>query len=165
MLRCKRVSNVKSTAICLILACALTMSARATTILVSNTNDNGPGSLRQALVDANNNDTIDATGISGVITLTTGQLLVDKSVTINGAGAGVLAVDGNATSRVFQIATGETVSISGLTIRNGQGNFGGGILNGAGATLTITNSTLTGNTGAFGGGAFNSGILTIVSST
>ena len=40
---------------------------------------------------------------------TSGELLVDKSVTINGAGADVLAVDGNATSRVFQIRSGETV--------------------------------------------------------
>jgi hypothetical protein len=152
-------------AICLTLACVLTIPAHATTILVSNTNDNGPGSLRQALVDANDGETIDATGISGVITLITGELLVDKSVTIEGAGADLLAIDGNATGHVFQIGSGETVAISGLTIRNGQGNFGGGILNGAGATLTITNSTLTGNTGAFGGGIFNSGTLTIVNST
>src|SRR5438552_16746737 len=107
-------------AICLTLACALTISAHAGTIIVNNTNDDGPGSLRQALVDANDGDTIDATGISGVITLTTGGLVVDKSVTINGAGADVLAVDGNATSRVFQISSGETVTISDLTIRNGQ---------------------------------------------
>ena len=74
-------------AICLTLACALAIPAHATTIVVTNTNDNGPGSLRQALVNANDGDTIDATGISGVITLTSGELLVDKSVTINAAGA------------------------------------------------------------------------------
>jgi hypothetical protein len=113
--------------------------------------------LRQALAIANDGDTIDATGISGVITLTTGQLLVDKSVIINGAGAGVLAIDGNTTSRVFQTVTGETVSISGLTIRNGQGGEGGGILNADTATLTIINSTLSGNTAGFGGGIFNFG--------
>src|SRR4029077_15033915 len=102
---------------------------------------------------------------SGVITLTSGQLLVDKSGTINGAGADLLAIDGKATSRIFQIDTGKTVTISGLTIRNGQGNFGGGIFNGASATLTITNSTLTGNAAAFGGGIFNSGTLIIANST
>jgi len=146
------------------LAFALPVSGHATTIIVSNINDNGPGSLRQALADANDGDTIDATGVSGVITLTTGQLLVAKSVTINGASAGILAVDGNATKRVFQIGIGKIVAISGLTIRNGQGGFGGGVLNGA-ATLTITNSTLSGNTGAFGGATYNQGTLTIVSST
>src|SRR6266404_3620214 len=126
----RRVRNIKSAAICLILACVLTISAHATTLMVSNTNDNGPGSLRQALADANDGDTIDATGVSGVITLTSGQLLVDKSVTINGAGADMLAIDGNMASRIFQISLGqtrETVTISGLTIRNAQGNFGGSI--------------------------------------
>jgi hypothetical protein len=165
ILRGKRVSNIKFATICLILVCALTISAHATIIIVTNTNDNGPRSLRQALADANDGDTIDAMGISGVITLTTGQLLVDKSVIINGAGAGALAVDGNTTSRVFQTVTGETVSISGLTIRNGQGGEGGAILNADTATLTIINSTLNGNTAGLGGGVFNSGTLIIVNST
>ena len=98
-------SNIKAATIWLILACALTISAPATTIVVTNTKDNGPGSFRQALVDANDRDTVDATGVSGTITLTSGQFLVDKSVIINGAGADVLALDGNATSRVFQTVT------------------------------------------------------------
>jgi hypothetical protein len=74
-------NKFKAVAICSMLACALAIPAHADTITVTNTNDSGPGSLRQALVDANDGDTIDATGISGVITLTTGQLLVNKSVT------------------------------------------------------------------------------------
>ena len=162
-----------SAAICLTLACALAIGVNATTIMVSNTNDNGQGSLRQALADANDGDTIDATGISGVITLITGELLVNKSVTMNGTGADVLAIDGNATSRVFQIGSGETVTISGLTIRNGHDDsIGGGIDNEVGATLTITNSTLSGNTAGSvgnpaveGGGIYNIGTLTIVNST
>src|SRR5947209_538948 len=120
ILRSTSVSKFKSAAICLSLACALAVSANATTIVVTNTNDNGPGSLRQALVDANDGGTIDATGIVGAITLTSGALLVNKSVTINAAGADELAVDGNAASTVFQIGSGKIVTISGLTIRNGQ---------------------------------------------
>jgi hypothetical protein len=162
------VSNIKAATIRLILACALTISAHATTITVSNTNDNGAGSLRQALADANDGDTIDATSISGVIMLTTGELLVDKSVTINGAGAEVLAVDGDATSRVFQTTSG--VTISNLTIRNGRDDVrGGGILAGEGATSTITNCAISGNLAGGiqgqGGGIFNGGTLTIVNST
>ena len=49
------------------------------TVLVTNTADSGTGSLRQALTDASDGDTIDATGISGAIILTSGQLLVKKS--------------------------------------------------------------------------------------
>src|SRR6266487_1300647 len=162
----RRVSNIKAAAICLILACALTIAAHATIIPVTNTNDNGPGSLRQALVDANDGDTIDATGISGIITLTTGELRVDKSVTINGAGADVLAVDGNAAGRVFFITLGETVTISGFTIRNGHvGNDAGGIDNEDGSTVTVTNCTLSGNSAGLGGGMFNGGPLTIGSTT
>src|SRR5437763_16491561 len=101
-------SKFKSAAICLSLACALAMPTNATTIVVTNTNDSGPGSLRQALAIANDGDTIDAAGVSGVITLTSGQLLVEKRVTINGAGADVLAVDGNATSSALQLGDGAT---------------------------------------------------------
>jgi hypothetical protein len=160
-------------AICVIWVCALTALARATTITVTNTNDNGSGSLRQALADANDGDMIDATGISGVITLATGELLVTKSVTLNGAGPDLLAVDGNASSRVFHIFSGKRATISGLTIRNGHDNtLGGGIENETGATLTITNSTITSNTAGSignpaveGGGIYNLGTLTIINST
>ena len=165
ILRYKRVHNINCAAICLTLVCALIIPAHATTITVTNTNDSGTGSLRQALAIANDGDTIDATGILGVITLTSGELLVSRSVTINGAGADVLAVDGNAAGRVFFINSGETVTISNLTIRNGQVNLGGGILNGDDATLTITKSTLSGNTAGLGGGVFSSGTLTILNST
>ncbi|MGH8099812.1 MAG: choice-of-anchor Q domain-containing protein [Chthoniobacterales bacterium] len=153
--------------------CALAIPAHSAVLIVSNANDSGPGSLRQALAAANDGDTIDATGILGVITLTSGQLLVTKSVAINGAGADLLAVDGNATSRLFQVGSGKTVTISGLTIRNGHDDTtGGGIDNQAGATLAITNSTLgsnsagsVGNPAVAGGGIFNNGTLTIVNST
>jgi hypothetical protein len=159
------VSSIKAAAVSFILACAIAIPVQATIITVTNTNDTAPGSLRQALMDSNDGDIIDATGVSGVITLALGELLVQKSVTINGAGADVLAVEGNTNIRVFQIGADETVTISDLTIRNGQGDFGGGILNGAASALTITNSTLSGNFGAFGGAAYNEGTLSIVNST
>jgi hypothetical protein len=157
----------KAAAICLTFVCALTISGYATTIVVSNTNDNGLGSLRQALAIANDSDTIDATGVSGIITLTSGELLVDKSVTINGAGADMLAVDGNMADRVFRtVFSGETVAISGFTIRNGHaGNAGGGIDNEIGATLIITNCALIGNVAGLGGGTFSGGMLTIANTT
>jgi hypothetical protein len=139
----------------------------ANIIVVTNTNDSGPGSLRQALVDANDGDTIDFdSSLNGqTITLTSGQLVLDKSVTISGPGANLLAVDGNANDRIFSINPGsnpgETVIISGLTIRNGHavtGNDGGGILN-VSATLTVIGCILSGNSGngvlSVGGGIAN----------
>ncbi len=101
--------------ISVLLLCAMAMQAQAATITVINTNDSGPGSLRQALVDANDGDTIDF-AITGTIGLTSGELLVNKVLTISGPGAENLAVNGKAKSTVFHIAPGETVTISGLTI-------------------------------------------------
>ncbi|MGD1020523.1 MAG: choice-of-anchor Q domain-containing protein [Verrucomicrobiia bacterium] len=132
----------------------------AATITVTSTADNGPGSLRDALATAADGDTIDASGVSGTILLTNGELLVTNSVDIVGPGPGLLAVDGRATSRVFYISPSNTVSISGLTITNGfadasfQASAGGGILN-DNARLTVSNCTLSGNVAGFGGGILN----------
>jgi hypothetical protein len=112
--------------------------------LVTNTNDSGPGSLRDALAIANDGDTIDATGVSGTILLTSGQLNVDKDVIISGPGANNLAVDGNAQSRVFYVNPGKTVTIDAFTVRNSD--EGGGIYNYS-AALTVSNCILSGNSG------------------
>ena len=62
-------------------------------LTVINTNDSGAGSLRQALVDAVDGDMIDLSVTTpATITLTSGELLVDKSVTISGPGADQLSV-------------------------------------------------------------------------
>ena len=157
-------------ATCLSALCLAALSAEAATITVMNTNDSGAGSLRQALANANNGDTIHF-GIAGTITLTTGELLVDKSVTISGPGAASLTVDGNLAGRVFRVSSGVTATIAGLTITNGNAwgdaliNTGGGIYNDH-ATLALDNCTVSGNYGLGGGGVHNhSGTLTVTNST
>ena len=67
------------------------------TITVTTVNDNGPGSLRQAVADAVDGDTINfSSSLNGqTIALTTGEVLVNKSITISGPGANTLAVDGS----------------------------------------------------------------------
>src|SRR5258705_13377049 len=76
-------------ATCLSALCLIAPRTQAATITVANTNDNGPGSLRQALADAVNGDTInfDPSLNGQAITLTSSQLLVNKSITITGPGA------------------------------------------------------------------------------
>ena len=138
---------------------AVAIQVHATTITVINTNDSGPGSLRQALADANGGDTINF-AVTGTIGLTSGELLVDKAITISGPGAENLAVNGNAKDRVFHV-TGENVTISGLTITNGDASGnplgGGGIYNDH-STLTINNCAISGNhTDKQGGGIYNDG--------
>ncbi len=147
----------------LVVLCALTVSIQAATITVTNLNDDGSGSLRQALASASDGDTIAFT-VTGSILLTSGELLVDKSVAITGPGAPNLAVDGNAKSRVFHIAPDRDVSINGLTIANGNPSGdvlqskGGGIYNDE-AALTVDSCTVTGNSAANGGGIYNSSMF------
>ncbi|MEW6210362.1 MAG: choice-of-anchor Q domain-containing protein [Acidobacteriota bacterium] len=140
------------------------------TFTVTNLNDSGAGSLRQAITDANammGADTIDfQAGLTGTITLTSGQLpTITQDLTITGPGAASLTVSGNNASRVFEIAAGVTVMISDMTISNGSvTGFGGGILNLG--TVTIQNSTLSGNSASDGGGIFNlDGTMTLTNST
>jgi hypothetical protein len=148
-------------------------------ILVTNLNDNGAGSLRQAITDANANAGTDAinfqTGLTGSISLLTA--LPDLSTSaINGPGANTLTVQrstagGTPNFRIFTINNGRTVNISALTMSNGNitsglapTNSGGAVSNSG--TLTLTNSILSGNTAINGGGGiFNNGTLTLANST
>jgi hypothetical protein len=84
------------------------------------------------------------------ITLGGTEMLLARSVTITGPGAGQLAVSGNGQSRVFECAAGTTDAISGLTIENGTVNGNGGGLYNSG-TLTVTGCTLSGNSVQYGG--------------
>src|SRR5262245_23777340 len=100
------------------------------TFLVSNLNDSGGGSLRQAILDANSNPGADlvqftGAGASGTITLTTAEIDITDSVTIQGPGAAALTVSGNDAFRIFYINDGvpnvaSKVTISGLTLTKGN---------------------------------------------
>src|SRR5438477_6345822 len=137
-------------------------SAHAATITVTNNRDSGAGSLRQALADAHNEDSInfDSSLKGQTIPLTSGELVVNKIVSINGPGPNNLAVDADHASRVFHVSEGASAVISGLSIINGSapGLYGGGIYNDH-STLSVINCTLSGNsadapTGG-GGGIYN----------
>jgi len=119
--------------------------------IVTNTNDSGPGSLRQVLSDAPDGATVNfQAGLSGTITLTSGQLPINNSVSIPGPGARTLTVNGNAASRVFQINASGNVSISGLTITNGKATNGAGIQINSGA-VALTDLSIVGNVNSAGG--------------
>jgi hypothetical protein len=154
--------------ICFALFWTLAICAYASTITVTTTNDSGPGSLRQALVDANDGDTI-TFAVTGTIGLTSGELVIDNSVTINGPGSDSLAVSrSSGTFRIFHVMSGLTVTIAGLTISNGSAHFdiGGGILNDQ-ATLSLINCSVVNNVASYGGGGIynnDGGSLTIVNS-
>ena len=112
---------------------------------VTNLNDSGPGSIRAALYQSNENpgdDTISfAAGLSGTITLTSGQLEISDTTGqtgILGPGVDALAVSANHLSRVFQVDSGVPATISGLTVTEGEvsGDNGGGIRSSGALTLS-----------------------------
>jgi hypothetical protein len=147
---------------CVGLFCAMVIPANAATITVTNTNDSGPGSLRQALADANDGDTIEF-AVTGTIGVTSGELAVDASVTISGPGADLLTVStGLQFARVFHVMPSHTVTIEGVTVSGGL--HAGGIYNDQ-ATLTLANCIVSHNYAGYGGGIYSNGTLTIMNSS
>jgi hypothetical protein len=166
----------------------ININCSASTV-VTTTADAGAGSLREAIqtacagntitfnLDSNTDPGYDSVTDTFTIKLTTGELLINRNLTITGPTNQRVVISGNNTdpnpanrSRVFNVASG-TVTISNLTIANGESQFGGGIYNLG--NLTLNNVTLTGNKavtilGVGGdGGAIdsNGGTLTINNST
>ncbi|MCF7732297.1 MAG: DUF1573 domain-containing protein [Akkermansiaceae bacterium] len=116
--------------------------------------------------------TFDPTLEDEVITLTGGQFLLDKNLTIDGSAfPGGMTLSGNNASRLFEIASGATVVICALNLTEGFAPEGGAVLNHG--ELTINRSTVSGNRAAdpyalissHGGGIVNYGTLTINYST
>jgi hypothetical protein len=144
-------------------------------ITVTNTNDSGPGSLRQALVDASDGDAInfDPSLNWQTIGLTSGELVIDKNTTIIGPGPNVLRVyrSSQTSFRVFHVMPGSAVTIGDLAISGGDGGQkgGGGILNDH-AILTMDGCAVQSCGSNLGGGIYNDGsggsaALTILNST
>ncbi|MEW6274438.1 MAG: cadherin-like beta sandwich domain-containing protein [Bacillota bacterium] len=103
--------------------------ALAAEITVTSLNDGGPGSLRQAILNANSNPGADVIvfppGLNGTIALQSQLLAITDDLTIRGSGAELITVSGQNQHRIFRVNSG-TVRISGLTLRNGRslGNSG-----------------------------------------
>lgn len=131
-------------------------AAQAATFTVTNTNDSGPGSLREAINLANTGlgaDTINF-GVSGVIILAS-QLEITDDLTIDGRGARIV-ISGN--SRVRVLRAGDrpgrgcsALTLIKLTIAKGATSGYGGGLYGCG-TLNVVDSSFDSNTsGSYGG--------------
>lgn len=137
---------------------------RAATISVSTTLDENDGScndgdcsLRDALETAVSGDTISIP--PGSYVLTQGQLEVTKTVTLVG-GTPAPVLDGNASSRLFQVPYNVSLTLNNLIVTNGSSTDGGGIsVNGG--ELILINSEIRGNSASNNGGGIFLGNGTI----
>jgi len=150
----------------------LAAAATATTIPVTNTNDNLVGSLRQAIQDANSGDTIvfqiptsqlGYNGSTGVFTigLTSNELVIGKNLTIDGGYQKIVIQRASGSFRIFNITAG-TVNLANLTIANGTQPSGAGIV--SSGNLTLRNCTLYGNSTGGSEGAYGGAISSTVGS-
>jgi beta-glucanase (GH16 family) len=145
--------------------------AQPTELVVTNTNDSGPGSLRDAIgrVAGGGLVTFDPGLAGGTVALTSGPLVIaGKEVTVDGSAAPGLAISGGGTDRVLIVDPGGAAAFKHLTLRDGYGwDLAGGILNNG--TLILDHAWVTANTmataaGDFwkgGGGIYNGGGATL----
>ncbi|HUK13821.1 MAG TPA: choice-of-anchor Q domain-containing protein [Thermoanaerobaculaceae bacterium] len=135
------------------LAALLAGAAHAATFTVTSANDSGLGTLRGQVAAAGDGDTVnfDPSLNGSSIVLTSGEIGINASIAISGPGSVNLGVNANLASRIFEVAAGKTVTISGLLIEGGQvtgGNGGAGGIGGSGGD-------------GQGGGILNHGDLTV----
>lgn len=135
------------------LALILATPGMAATYQVINTNDAGPGSLRQAVVDANENAGTDQisfdSSVSGTLNLVSGPLELLDSVSVKGPGQALLTVDAGGSSEIFVVSDSAPVSaievsVSDLTLSNATT----AILAEVGfmdLAVTVTDSTISGS--------------------
>ncbi len=128
----------------------------AATYTVTNTNDSGAGSLRQAIDEANINtgaDIIDF-NTTGTITLSSSLPHITDSLTITGPGAADLTIDGNSNQILFFAGPpgSQTFHIFGLTLTGGSSSYGGAINLAQSETLTIDACIVSGNAATINGG-------------
>jgi predicted outer membrane repeat protein len=146
----------------LLISATLAMPAGAATYIVTNLDDSGSGSLRQAVLDANASfvsDTINfASSLSGGTLTLASQIGITDKLTINGLGSDKLTISGNKKTRIFLVNSAGAV-IQDMTLRDGLNEYGGAINNAQ--QLTLNRLSLTGSSGYYYGGAiYNAGVLT-----
>jgi PKD repeat protein len=129
-------------------------SITALPLLVTNSADSGPGTLRSAIINAASGVVITFDpNLSGATITLSNTLTINTNLTIDASALpGGLQINGNGSVQIFNVAYNTFVFLNSLTITNAYStNYGGGILNYG--TLTLTNCTVSGNSATnFGGG-------------
>jgi hypothetical protein len=142
-------------------------------LVVTNNNNSGEGSLRQAILDANSlagPDTIVfAPNVRGSIVLESWLPSINESVSILGPGARLLAIDGNQQQRLLWSDSQHfvTINVKDLTFQNGYSTFSGVGISGYQDTLIISSCIISNNvsTGTAAGIGNTEGKTAIYNST
>ena len=159
----KQIKIIFAAALTAAFAFFATNSVEAATFTVTRSDDRNATcvsgtdcSLREAVNAANAASTDDVINFASSVSLITlaSELVLTNNGTllINGRGAELLKISGNGQTRVLTVGGGATVSITGLTIADGNANGassagnGGGILIQPTASLTLTRVTVKNNT-------------------
>ncbi|SFQ56419.1 right-handed parallel beta-helix repeat-containing protein [Flavobacterium akiainvivens] len=144
----------------------------AQTVTVTNSNDTGAGSFRQAVADVAAGGTIafDADTNGDEIVLAS-AVTINKNITITGNGSDQTVFSGNSATRIFTI-TGGSITINDVAFTNGMAAENGGAIHTTGSTVTFNDVLFTENhaggaTAGQGGGAIfaESGTVTVNTST
>lgn len=126
-------------------------NTQAVTFVVTNTNDAGAGSLRQAVINANrrvraDNINFDPALTGSTITLTSGEIEITDDLTISGpivGDASSVTLDGNNSSRIFNASQFSNLTLQNLTLTHGSGlRIGGAVL---ASTLILNDCVVNGN--------------------
>jgi hypothetical protein len=143
------------------------MAAAAAAQTVTNCNNSGAGSLRQAVTNAASGTTIRFSPTLSCSSISLKRAIhLERSVTIDGPGLNTLQINGNNAVNIFDVAPDVTATIEGLTITSGGGNYNGGGIYSNG-TLTVANSALVLNSAGGVGGAISNvgGVLNVTDTT
>lgn len=133
----------------------LSLPLPAAELIVDNLNDDGTGSLREAIDQANSDPAPDVihfdASLDGTLTLASPLPAISTDIDIIGPGAQQVAISGDQTHQILMVEAGASVLLSGLALVDGTAELGGAAIINEG-TLTIADSVLSGNYTKFGAG-------------
>lgn len=123
--------------LCIIILASIPVTALA--VQVTNLNDIGSGSLRQAVADTSDGGFVTfQSGLNGTITLSSGQITVNKALTIDGPGYSLITIKAGSASRIFNVLTGTKFTVLDVTL---QGS-GGTLLDDGGLIRSLVDLTI-----------------------